>query len=178
MEKRVFLDKASLQAAIKRLAEQVCRSGLDQLVLVGIKRRGVPIAQRMHAAIKAATGREVLIGDLDITLYRDDLTEVGSAPQVKGGQLNFPLEGKRVVLIDDVLYTGRTVRAALDAVISHGRPAKIELAVLVDRGHRELPIEANYAPHRIATSDDEVVKVQLEEVDGVDRVEIATLPKS
>ena len=143
--------------------------------LVGIKRRGVPIADRMVKSIKNRLGLDVKSGVLDITLYRDDLSQVADDPMIKGGEFSFPLEGMRVVLIDDVLFTGRTIRAAMDALIRHGRPAKIELAVLVDRGHREFPIEANYAPHRIATTDDEVVKVNLEEIDGEDFVEIVTM---
>ena len=169
---RCFLDKTSLNAAIQRLAEQTIAGGADNLALVGIKRRGVPIAERMKAHLKSKFDLDVKFGTLDITLYRDDLSQVAEDPLIKGEQLGFELEGMRVVLVDDVLFTGRTIRAAMDALIRHGRPAKIELAVLVDRGHREFPIEANYAPHRIATTDKEVVKVHLEEIDGRDDIEI------
>ncbi|MDF1662364.1 MAG: bifunctional pyr operon transcriptional regulator/uracil phosphoribosyltransferase PyrR [Planctomycetota bacterium] len=175
MGQRRFLDKESVQAAIEHLADQVVRDGFENLALVGIKRRGVPIAERMLKAIKEKHGKDVLYGVLDITLYRDDLTQIAEKPQFKGSDFNFELSGKRVVLIDDVLYTGRTIRAAMDALIRQGRPAKIELGVLVDRGWREFPIEANYAPHRIATSANEVVKVHLQEVDGEDDVEIVYL---
>lgn len=175
MEKRQFLDKASVEAAIARLSEQVVRDGIDNLALVGIKRRGVPIAERMKRMIEKDHGVSVRCGTLDITLYRDDLSMLGENPQVKGGQFDFDLKGLRVVLIDDVLFTGRTIRAAMDALIRHGRPAKIELAVLVDRGWREFPIEANYAPHKIATTLKEVIKVHLEEIDGKDAVEIVYL---
>jgi pyrimidine operon attenuation protein / uracil phosphoribosyltransferase len=175
MGQRRFLDKESINAAIRHLAAQVIKDGHENLALVGIKRRGVPIAERMLKVIKEVHNIDVAYGTLDITLYRDDLTQVADNPQFKGGEFNFELEGKRVVLIDDVLYTGRTIRAAMDALIHHGRPSKIELAVLVDRGWREFPIEANYAPHKIATSANEVVKVHLEEVDGHDDVEIVYL---
>ena len=152
----------------------VIRDGQKDLALVGIKRRGVPIAQRMCRYITKAHGITLPCGTLDITLYRDDLSQVAENPLIKGGEFSFALEGRRVVLIDDVLFTGRTIRAAMDGLIRHGRPAKIELAVLIDRGHREFPIEANYAPHRIATTMREVVKVHLEEIpgDGEDGVEI------
>jgi pyrimidine operon attenuation protein / uracil phosphoribosyltransferase len=175
MGHRRFLDKASVHSAISHLAELVLKDGHENLALVGIKRRGVPIAERMVKIIKEKHGQDVKYGVLDITLYRDDLTQVADSPQYKGSEFNFELEGSRVVLVDDVLYTGRTIRAAMDALIRHGRPSKIELAVLVDRGWREFPIEANYAPHRIATSANEVVKVHLEEVDGKDEVEIVYL---
>jgi len=169
---RQFLDKESVASAIERLAELVIQQGTEDLVLVGIKRRGVPIADRMVKYLKESHGLEIRSGTLDITLYRDDLSQIADSPVIKGGHFDFPLEGTRVVLIDDVLFTGRTIRAAMDALIRHGRPAKMELAVLVDRGWREFPIEANYAPHRIATTMKEVVKVHLEEIDGVDKVEI------
>lgn len=178
MSKRRFLDRESIAAAIDRLCEQVVHAGTENLAIVGIKRRGVPIAERMVKRIKELFGKDVKYGTLDITLYRDDLTQVADDPVIKGQDFDFKLEGTRVVLTDDVLYTGRTVRAAMDALIRHGRPAKIELAVLVDRGHREFPIEANYAPFRISTTDREVVKVHLDEVDGQEDVEIVYIDEA
>ena len=176
---RQLCDAKATQAAIEQLARDVVdRGGLDGLAVIGIRRRGVPIAQRMVAAIEKERGRRPLMGALDITLYRDDLTLVAAQPVVSGTEIDFPVEGKRIVLVDDVLFTGRTVRSAIDALIDLGRPAKIELAVLVDRGWRELPIEANYAAHRIETTIREVVKVHVAEVDGADHIDIVEMAGS
>lgn len=145
----------------------------EGLVLVGIKRRGVPLAHRLARELKGIMGRKVEVGAIDITLYRDDLEEVASSPVVRGSEIPFDIDRKAVVLVDDVLYTGRTIRAAVSELLDFGRPKKIELAVLVDRGHRELPIHADYVGRVVATGEDEVVDVLLEEEDGVDGIFIA-----
>jgi pyrimidine operon attenuation protein/uracil phosphoribosyltransferase len=150
-------------------------------VLVGVRTRGVPLARRLAARMKEASGFEPPVGALDITLYRDDLTTVGPQPVLKGTDIPTSIDGRTVVLVDDVLFTGRTVRAALDELIDFGRPALIELAVLVDRGHRELPIHADYAGKTLTTTREEVVQVRLKEEDGDDRVvllERAAAPKA
>ncbi|HEX5829185.1 MAG TPA: bifunctional pyr operon transcriptional regulator/uracil phosphoribosyltransferase PyrR, partial [Candidatus Limnocylindrales bacterium] len=142
------------------------------LVLVGIQRRGVPLAHRVADAIREHEGTEVPVGALDITFYRDDLSLVAQQPIVKGTAIPFDLNGATVVLVDDVLYTGRTIRSAMDALIDFGRPRAIRLAVLVDRGHRELPIRADHVGKNVPTSREEIVKVLLAETDGEDGVEI------
>ena len=151
-------------------------AGTDGLALVGIQRRGVPLAHRIAAAIRENEGVDVPVGALDITFYRDDLSLVAQQPIVKGTDIAFDLNGKTIVLVDDVLYTGRTIRAAMDALIDYGRPQAIRLAVLVDRGHRELPIRADHVGKNVPTSREEVVKVTLEETDGEDAVEIERRP--
>ncbi len=174
---RRILDARAVDACMDRLARDILKRGddLDALAVIGIRRRGVPIATRVAARIGEIMGRPPRTGALDITLYRDDLTLVAAQPVVSGTEVDFPVEGLRVVLTDDVLFTGRTVRAAMDALLALGRPAKIELAVLVDRGWRELPVEANYAAERVDTTLQEVVKVHLAEVDGADYVEVLTV---
>jgi pyrimidine operon attenuation protein/uracil phosphoribosyltransferase len=149
-------------------------SGIDSVRLVGIRTRGVPIAKRLAACLKDITGIDVPTGALDITLYRDDLMrgDVGLQPIVRSTEISFDLDGKHVLLVDDVLYTGRTIRAALDALIDFGRPRTIQLVVLVDRGHRELPIRADYVGRNVPTSKKESVKVHLLEIDGRDEVEV------
>ena len=146
--------------------------GVDDLVLVGIKRRGVPLAERIAERIVEFEGRSPILGSLDITLYRDDLSLVAQQPVVGGSEIPVDVRGKVVVLIDDVLYTGRTIRAAMDALIDFGRPRSIQLAVVIDRGHRELPIRADYVGKNVPTSRREVIGVKLVEVDGVDSVVI------
>jgi pyrimidine operon attenuation protein/uracil phosphoribosyltransferase len=172
---RRLLDANGTQDAIEKLGIMTTERGLDSLAIVGIRRRGVPIAARMAQAIEKAKGKRPLVGALDITLYRDDLSLVAAQPVVSGTEIDFPVEGKRIVLVDDVLFTGRTVRSAIDALIDLGRPAKIELAVLVDRGWRELPIEANYASLKVDTSLKEVIKVHVKEIDGSDYVEVVEM---
>ena len=151
-------------------------AGTDGLALVGIQRRGVPLAHRIASAIRENEGVDVPVGALDITFYRDDLSLVAQQPIVKGTDIAFDLNGRTIVLVDDVLYTGRTIRAAMDALIDYGRPQAIRLAVLVDRGHRELPIRADHVGKNVPTSREEVVKVTLEETDGEDAVEIERRP--
>jgi pyrimidine operon attenuation protein/uracil phosphoribosyltransferase len=143
---------------------------LAGVVLVGIQTRGVPLARRLAGLLRRAGGAAPPVGSLDITLYRDDLTAIAPNPVLKGTDIPCSIDGRSVVLADDVLYTGRTVRAALDELVDFGRPARIELAVLVDRGHRELPIRADYVGESLVTSRDEIVQVMLREEDGADRV--------
>jgi pyrimidine operon attenuation protein / uracil phosphoribosyltransferase len=160
-----------LQATLERMAHEILErnTGRD-IVFIGIHRRGVPMAQRMAATIAGVTQKEPAMGVLDINLYRDDLTRVAFQPVVRRTDVPPDIDDKDVVLVDDVLYTGRTIRAALDAMCDFGRMRSIQLAVMVDRGHRELPIEANYIGKKIATKDNEVVEVKLAEIDGEDAV--------
>lgn len=159
-----------------RIAHQIIEKnkGIGDCVLVGIRTRGIYLAQRLAAKIEQIEGSPILVGELDITLYRDDLTKKtdNQEPLVKGSDIPFAINNKKVILVDDVLYTGRTVRAGLDALMDIGRPAAIQLAVLVDRGHRELPIRADYVGKNIPTSSSEKIVVELKEVDQVDQVSI------
>ncbi len=172
-----LLDKDGVQDAMGKLADSILAHprGTDDLAMVGIRRRGVPIANRVTEVVKGRTDVPLLEGILDITLYRDDLTQVASQPVVSGTQMGFDVTGKRIVLFDDVIFTGRTVRAALNAICEFGRPKAIELAVLVDRGFRELPVHADHVAHTVETTLEEVVKVHLQEVDGEDFVEVIKL---
>ncbi len=173
-EKTKILDKDTLNRSITRIAHEVLEKnkGIGDLCLVGIRNRGVYLAHRLAECIKKIEGKDVLVGVLDITLYRDDLTLVDAQPVVHKTEIDFDINNKSLVLVDDVLYTGRTVRAALDALIDFGRPKSIQLAVLVDRGHRELPIRADFVGKNIPTAQKETVEVRLSEVDGVDEVVI------
>jgi len=166
------MDHDRLGRTLARMAHEIVERhpDMDGVVLVGVRSRGVPIAQRLAQRIREASGVAPGVGALDITLYRDDLTTVATQPILKGTDIPFSIDGRTVVLVDDVLYTGRTVRAALDELIDFGRPARIELAVLVDRGHRELPIRADYVGRTLTTTRDENVQVMLQEEDGADRV--------
>ena len=171
VERKELMNAARLAATIQRLAMALAEgAALADCVLVGVQTRGVPIARRLRAAIEKKFGVAVPVGALDITLYRDDLTTIASHPVIHGTDIPVSIDGKRVVLVDDVLYTGRTVRAALDELIDFGRPARIELLVLVDRGHRELPIRADFAGLVLKTERDEIVQVHIVEDDGEDRV--------
>lgn len=175
-EKAQILDQAAINRALTRIAHEILErnKGVDDLILIGIKTRGIPLSERLRAKIKQIEGVEIPIGEIDITLYRDDLTHVTkeSSPQVNKTSIETNIDGKKVILVDDVLFTGRTVRAAMDALVDLGRPAQIQLAVLVDRGHRELPIRADYIGKNIPTSQEEIVTVQLEEHDELDLVSI------
>ena len=176
-----ILDPESIHRAIVRMAHEILEhnKSCDHLVLVGIRTRGVFLAQRLAQAIAKIEGKSIPTGILDITLYRDDLSSVGPKPIVRQTAIDFALEGKVVVLVDDVLFTGRTIRAALDALTDFGRPAKIELAVLVDRGHRELPIRADFVGKNIPTSKEQNVRVILGEADHQeDRVIVEQGPLS
>ena len=170
-----ILDALSLDRALTRVAHEILEKNksAENLALIGIRTRGVPLAKRLQKAILSISKQEVPLGILDINLYRDDLTRVAEQPVVGKTEITFDLENKTIVLVDDVLYTGRTIRAALDALIDLGRPQKIQLAVLIDRGHRELPIRADYVGKNIPTSEDEVVHVRLQEEDGKEEVVVS-----
>lgn len=177
MEKKTtILDAPAMNRALTRMAHEILEKnkGADDLILVGIKTRGVPIAKRLQEKIKQIENKTVPIGELDITLYRDDLEKVTSneEPEFKSATIDMEVNGKLVVLTDDVLFTGRTVRAAMDAVTDLGRPSQIQLGVLVDRGHRELPIRADYVGKNIPTSEKEIIVVHLNETDENDDVSI------
>lgn len=174
VKKNVIMDSEAIRRALVRIAHEIIEKnkGVEDVVIVGIRTRGVPLAQRIAAEINAIENCEMTVGMLDITLYRDDLSTLGYNPGVHGTDINFDLSGKHVVLVDDVLYTGRTIRAALDAVIDMGRPKTIQLAVLVDRGHKELPIRADYVGKNVPTSQKETIEVVLNEIDGTDEVYI------
>ena len=173
-ERALLMDEDRLARTFARMAHEILERHPDMqgVVLVGVRSRGVPIARRLSQRLKEATGVAPAVGALDITLYRDDLTTVATHPILKATDIPFPIEGRTVVLVDDVLFTGRTVRAALDELIDFGRPGRIELAVLIDRGHRELPIRADYVGKNVPTSKKEVIGVKLADVDGVDSVVI------
>jgi pyrimidine operon attenuation protein/uracil phosphoribosyltransferase len=170
-ESRV-LDARSLSAAIASIAKEIKADQKDakSIAIVGIQSRGVPLAARLAKALGTSTGKTVDVGSLDITLYRDDLSTVGTRPVLKSTNIPFSIDSRTVVLVDDVLYTGRTIRAALDELVDFGRPSRIALAVLIDRGHRELPIQADYVGHTIKTSRGDMVDVRLVEIDGKDEV--------
>lgn len=172
--KATLMDAQEVVRALTRIAHEIVErnKGAQDLALVGVHTRGVPIANRLADLIERFEGVRPLTGKLDITLYRDDLTEIALQPVVRKTEVPFDVAGMRIVLCDDVLYTGRTARAALDALVDMGRPNVIQYAVLVDRGHRELPIRADYVGKNVPTSRSEVVKVRLEEVDDVDGVEL------
>jgi pyrimidine operon attenuation protein/uracil phosphoribosyltransferase len=172
VQKAQLMTASDMERTITRMAYQMVEShhGADQLVLVGIKRRGVPLAQRLSEAINRIEKKALKVGALDISLYRDDLSTFGPKPIVREGELDVEIDGKAVVLVDDVLYTGRTVRAAIDAIFQHGRPAKIQLCVLIDRGHRELPIEAAFIGRTVQTTQQEIIEVKLQEIDNAEKV--------
>jgi pyrimidine operon attenuation protein/uracil phosphoribosyltransferase len=174
MTGRQIMTAEEIRRATTRISHEIVekQAGTAGLVLVGIQRRGVPLARRIAASIAEHEGVEVPVGALDITFYRDDLSLVAQQPLVKGTDLPFDLNESTIVLVDDVLYTGRTIRAAMDALVDFGRPRAIRLAVLVDRGHRELPIRADHVGKNVPTSREELVRVHLEEVDGEDGVDI------
>lgn len=174
IEKTVLMDVQALQRAITRVAHEIIEKnkGVQDIILVGIRTRGVPLAERLAAAIEKIEGVRVPVGILDITLYRDDLSTLSYQPIVHQTQIPGDINGKKIILVDDVLYTGRTARAALDAVMDIGRAKVIQLAVLVDRGHRELPIRADYVGKNVPTASREIVSVKLSQVDGSDQVVI------
>ncbi|HET9263825.1 MAG TPA: bifunctional pyr operon transcriptional regulator/uracil phosphoribosyltransferase PyrR [Vicinamibacterales bacterium] len=174
------MDADRMSRALTRIAHEILERnrGLDEIALVGIRTRGVPLARRLARALKEINGDDVPTGALDITLYRDDLMRqpVGPQPVVRRTEINFSIDDRKILLVDDVLYTGRTVRAALDALIDFGRPRAIQLIVLVDRGHRELPIKADYVGKNIPTSLRQSVQVRLQEIDGTDEIVIEGEP--
>jgi len=175
-EKTEIMDTKAINRALTRIAHEIVEKnkGGDHLLLVGVRTRGVPIAKRLQEKINQIEALTVPIGELDITLYRDDLSTVNTnrEPELKDTDIEVDITGKKVILVDDVLYTGRTVRAAMDAVMDLGRPAEIQLAVLIDRGHRELPIRSDYVGKNIPTSESEVIVVQLKEIDRTEHVSI------
>jgi pyrimidine operon attenuation protein/uracil phosphoribosyltransferase len=168
---KIIVDAETMKRALTRITYEVIErhKNLDNLVLVGIKTRGIPLAKRIAERFRLLEGIIIPVGELDITLYRDDIRYTDE-PVAKKNVLPFDVAGKQVLLVDDVLYTGRTIRAAMDAVMDLGRPLSIGLAVLVDRGHRELPIRADFVGKNIPTSKDESIKVEVEEIDGIDRI--------
>mgnify|MGYP005845467931 CR=1 FL=1 len=171
-EKSQLMSASEIDRTLVRLAHEVMeKSGhLDRLAFIGIRRRGVPLARRLARKIESLENRPVPVGVLDINLYRDDLSTVGAAPVVSSTEIPFAVTGKDVVLVDDVLYTGRTIRAALDALFDHGRPSRVQLLVLIDRGWRELPIEARYVGRMVQTTPEEIVEVKLQEIDQTEKV--------
>lgn len=175
-QKAVVLDEQAIRRALTRIAHEIIEKnkGIENCVLVGIKTRGIHIANRLAKRIEEIEEKEIPVGELDITLYRDDLSKKTNdeEPLVKGSDIPTEITNKKVILVDDVLYTGRTVRAAMDALMDIGRPAVIQLAVLVDRGHRELPIRADYVGKNIPTSSDERIVVEVNEVDELEQVSI------
>jgi len=177
MSGRRIMTSDDVRRAVVRISHEIVEkhAGTEGLVLVGIQRRGVPLANRLADSISEHEGARLPVGALDITFHRDDLARLGESPLVKGTDLPFEIEGRTVVLVDDVLYTGRTVRAALDALREFGRPRAVRLAVLVDRGHRELPIRSDHVGKNVPTSRDEVVRVRVREVDGEDAVDLEQL---
>lgn len=177
-DKAKVMDSEGVDKALTRIAHEIIdkNKDIDKLSVVGIRTRGAFLGQRLTAKIKEIAGRDIPFGILDITLYRDDLTTIAEQPVVHKTEIEFDIHGKVIILVDDVLYTGRTIRCALDALIDFGRPKSIQLAVLIDRGHRELPIRADYAGKNIPTSQKEVVQVKIKEVDGVDEVIIQDKP--
>jgi pyrimidine operon attenuation protein/uracil phosphoribosyltransferase len=171
-EKGRLMSASEIERTLVRLAHEIVEknNGGSNLGLVGIKRRGIPLAQRLAGMIEKIEKHPVEVGTLDISFYRDDLSTSGSRPVVTPGAIGFDVTGRDIILMDDVLYTGRTIRAALDALFDHGRPKSVQLLVLIDRGHRELPIEATYTGRSIPTSSREIIEVKLNEVDGQEQV--------
>ena len=166
------MSASEVERTLIRLAHEIVEknNGADDLTLVGIRRRGVPLAERLAKIIQRIEKKPVPVGTLDITLYRDDLSTIGHRPEVRKSKMEFDIQDKNIILVDDVLYTGRTVRAALDALFDHGRPRRIQLLVLIDRGHRELPIEAGFVGRAVHTTDREIIEVKFQETDGAEKV--------
>ncbi len=171
-EKAQLMSASEVERTLIRLAHEILEknNGVEDLALVGIRRRGVPLAERLAKIIQRIEKKPVALGTLDITLYRDDLSTLDSKPVVQKTELEIPITGKSVVLVDDVLYTGRTTRAAMDALFRSGRPKRLQLCVLIDRGHRELPIEAAFIGRTVQTTENQIVEVKLREVDNAEKV--------
>ena len=172
--KAILMNEEEMGRALKRMAHQILENnqGAGNIVFLGIKRRGVPLAKALARNIKIIENTNVPVGELDITLYRDDLTEIKQGPVVTASDVPFDIAGRDVILVDDVLYTGRTVRAALDAISGYGRASTVQLAVLIDRGHRELPIRADYVGKNVPTSKSELIAVNMTDLDGENRVKL------
>jgi len=174
-EKAQIMSASEIERTIVRLAHEIVEknNGVVNIGLVGVERRGVPLAQRLAKILARIEKVEVPVGTLDITLYRDDLSTVGHRPEVRPRTMEFDIQDKSIILVDDVLYTGRTTRAALDALFDQGRPRRIQLLVLVDRGHRELPIEAGFVGRKVQTTENETIEVRLQEIDDKEKVLLA-----
>jgi pyrimidine operon attenuation protein/uracil phosphoribosyltransferase len=172
VEKRQLLSAEEIGRTLQRLAHEIVEKsgGTKNIALIGIRRRGVPLSERIAKIVRTFSGVEIPVGTLDITLYRDDLSTVASQPVVQSTEIEFPVDDRDLVLMDDVLYTGRTVRAAMNGLFDLGRPRRVRLCVLIDRGHRELPIEAAFIGRSVETSDSEIVEVRLQEIDAEERV--------
>ena len=171
-EKAQLMSASEMDRTLVRLAHEILEKSddLSRLAFIGIRRRGVPIAQRLSKKINDLEKKVIPVGILDINLYRDDLTTVGAKPVINATEISFDITGMDIILTDDVLYTGRTIRAALDALFDHGRPARVQLLCLIDRGHRELPIEARYVGRKVPTTANEIIEVKLNEIDGLEKV--------
>jgi pyrimidine operon attenuation protein/uracil phosphoribosyltransferase len=170
--KSQLMSASEMDRTMVRLAHEILEKSKDieQLAFIGIRRRGVPLAQRLANKIESLENRAIPVGILDINLYRDDLSTVGAQPVVNATEIPFSVKGKDIILMDDVLYTGRTIRAALDALFDHGRPARVQLLALIDRGWRELPIEARYVGRMVQTGANEIIEVKFQEIDGMEKV--------
>lgn len=175
IDKAEIMDEHGINRALTRISHEILEKnkGIDDVVIIGIQRRGVVLAKRIAQKIMDVENKSVPVGILDITFYRDDLSVLAEHPQINGTQIDFLIHDKKIVLVDDVLYTGRTVRAAIDAIMDIGRPQNIQLAILIDRGHRELPIRADYVGKNVPTSKNEIIKVKVEEFDGINMVTIS-----
>jgi pyrimidine operon attenuation protein/uracil phosphoribosyltransferase len=171
-EKAQLMSASEIDRTLVRLAHEILEktTDLDKLAFIGVRRRGVPLAQRLAKKIESLENRAIPVGILDINLYRDDLTTVDVKPVVSATEIPFSIQDKDIILMDDVLYTGRTTRAALDALFDHGRPARVRLLVLIDRGHRELPIEARFVGRVVQTTDSEIIEVKFQEIDEMEKV--------
>jgi pyrimidine operon attenuation protein / uracil phosphoribosyltransferase len=171
-EKTQLMSASEIDRTLVRLAHEILEKNedLDRLAFIGIRRRGVPIAQRLASKIQALEGIAIPVGILDITLYRDDLSTIAAQPVLNSTEIGFPVTGKDIILMDDVLYTGRTIRAAMDALFDHGRPARVHLLALIDRGHRELPIEARFVGRSVQTTEREIIEVKFNEIDQLEKV--------
>ena len=172
VEKRQLMAPEEIDRTLQRLAHEIVEKsgGTSNVVLIGVRRRGVPLAQRLAKSIKRSANVEIPVGTLDITLYRDDLSTVASQPVIQANDIPFTVDNRDIVLIDDVLYTGRTARAAMNGLFDLGRPSRVSLCVLIDRGHREMPIEAQFIGRTVQTSDTEIIEVRLQEIDNEERV--------
>jgi len=172
VEKRQLMSAVEIPRTLDRLAHEIVEKsgGAKDLALIGVRRRGIPLAERLAKIIRASSRAQVPVGTLDITLYRDDLSTVAPQPVVQASEIPFAIDGSDILLVDDVLYTGRTVRAAMNGLFDLGRPRRIRLCVLIDRGHRELPVEATFVGRSVETSDTEIIEVRLQEIDHDERV--------
>ncbi len=178
-DKAEIMDENGIMRAVTRISHEIIEKnkGVENVVIIGIQRRGVPLARMIARKIKDVEGNAVPVGILDITLYRDDLSTLSEHPIINGTEIDFSITGKKVILVDDVIFTGRTIRAAIDAIMDIGRPRIMQLAILIDRGHRELPIRPDYVGKNVPTSKNEIVHVKLMDVDGINTVTISDMRK-